>query len=98
MALDNSFSSNNEKAGVNAPVDSSSSNKEPNVFDHHHRPSDLENQTGRRKSLTLNPTDSDSEILSVNKQIELEQGNAIQYRTCSWKKVWFFFFVVDGVM
>jgi len=48
--------------------------------------------------LTLNPTDSDSEILSVNKQIELEQGNAIQYRTCSWKKVWFFFFVVDGVM
>jgi hypothetical protein len=29
--------------------------------------------------------DSGSDILS--KQIELEAGNAIQYRTCSWQKV-----------
>jgi len=25
--------------------------------------------------------------LSVGQQIELEKGNAIQYRTCSWQKV-----------
>lgn len=25
--------------------------------------------------------------MSVGKQMELEAGNAIQYRTCSWKKV-----------
>lgn len=38
---------------------------------------------GRRASFAL--PDSDSE-LSVGQQLELEKGNAIQYRTCSWQK------------
>lgn len=29
---------------------------------------------------------SDEQSISVGKQIELEAGNAIQYRTCSWQK------------
>jgi len=32
-------------------------------------------------------SDDSSSGLSVGKQVELEQGNAIQYRTCSWPKV-----------
>lgn len=33
--------------------------------------------------------DSDIEsTISVGKQVELEQSNAIKYRTCSWQKVW----------
>ena len=32
--------------------------------------------------------DSDSDAsVTVGKQMELEAGNAIQYRTCSWQKV-----------
>jgi len=31
--------------------------------------------------------DDSSSGLSVGKQVELEAGNAIQYRTCSWPKV-----------
>lgn len=31
-------------------------------------------------------SDTDSTI-SVGKQVELEQANAIKYRTCSWQKV-----------
>lgn len=31
--------------------------------------------------------DSDADI-TIGKQMELEAGNAIQYRTCSWQKVW----------
>ncbi|KAM3419254.1 hypothetical protein BST61_g5192 [Cercospora zeina] len=31
-------------------------------------------------------TDRSSEDLSVEKQMELEEGNAIKYRTCSWQK------------
>jgi hypothetical protein len=31
--------------------------------------------------------DDSSEDLTVGKQIELEAGNAIKYRTCSWQKV-----------
>ena len=34
-------------------------------------------------------TSSDEEGMSVAKQLELEKGNAIQYRTCSWPKVRF---------
>ena len=33
--------------------------------------------------------DSDDASLSIGKQIELESGNAIKYRTCSWQKVRF---------
>jgi hypothetical protein len=33
-------------------------------------------------------SDEDASI-NVGKQIELEAGNAIQYRTCSWQKVCF---------
>lgn len=32
-------------------------------------------------------TDSSSEDISVEKQMALEEGNAIKYRTCSWQKV-----------
>ena len=35
---------------------------------------------------TMGESDADSTI-SVGKQLELEQGNAIKYRTCSWQKV-----------
>lgn len=31
--------------------------------------------------------------VSVGKQMELEAGNAIKYRTCSWEKVWFLSFL-----
>jgi hypothetical protein len=39
--------------------------------------------TGRRFSRV----GSDGSALSVGAQIELEKENAIQYRTCGWKKV-----------
>lgn len=47
---------------------------------------------GRRGSRLEGPArrdmnSSDEESVSVGKQIELEAGNAIQYRTCSWQKV-----------
>lgn len=46
---------------------------------------------GRRGSRLEGPArrdmnSSDEESVSVGKQIELEAGNAIQYRTCSWQK------------
>jgi len=42
----------------------------------------------RKNSLGVGDTSSDEEgNISVAKQIELEKGNAIQYRTCSWPKV-----------
>ena len=39
---------------------------------------------GRRMSADA---DASSEDITVGKQMELEAGNAIQYRTCSWQKV-----------
>ena len=39
---------------------------------------------GRRRSADESP---DSADITVGKQLELEAGNAIQYRTCSWQKV-----------
>ncbi|KAF2869827.1 transmembrane amino acid transporter protein-domain-containing protein [Massariosphaeria phaeospora] len=55
---------------------------------------DPEDQTegGRRKSRIAGPirqdvSDGSSDAsFSVGKQIEMEAGNAIQYRTCSWQK------------
>ena len=35
----------------------------------------------------MNDSDSDDNTVSVEKQMELEAGNEIQYRTCSWQKV-----------
>lgn len=32
-------------------------------------------------------SDSTSDDFSIEKQMEAESGNAIQYRTCSWQKV-----------
>jgi hypothetical protein len=43
---------------------------------------------GGRDSDTERQSDEDASI-NVGKQIELEAGNAIQYRTCSWQKVCF---------
>jgi len=43
---------------------------------------------GRGDSDTERQSDEDAS-LNVGKQIELEAGNAIQYRTCSWQKVGF---------
>lgn len=34
------------------------------------------------------PAASSDDEYSIEKQMEAEQGNAIQYRTCSWYKVW----------
>ncbi|KXT12972.1 hypothetical protein AC579_3153 [Pseudocercospora musae] len=34
----------------------------------------------------VNDSDSDDNTVSVEKQMELEAGNEIQYRTCSWQK------------
>jgi hypothetical protein len=50
---------------------------------------DPEHQGSRRMSRIDHPpavSDTDSG-LSVGAQIELEKENAIQYRTCGWKKV-----------
>ena len=32
-------------------------------------------------------TDDESSVMSVGKQMELEAGNSIKYRSCSWQKV-----------
>jgi hypothetical protein len=40
--------------------------------------------TGRKSVDGNMPDETD---LSIGKQIELEAGNAIKYRTCSWQKV-----------
>lgn len=46
----------------------------------------------RTKSITgsiagLEQTSSDDYQTSIQKQMDAEAGNAIQYRTCSWQKV-----------
>ena len=54
---------------------------------------DLEANSGRKMSRIGGPVsgvtiDSDDEFrTSVDKQMRLEAGNAIKYRTCSWQKV-----------
>lgn len=40
-----------------------------------------------RKMSRLGALTSEEEKLDVGGQIELEAGNAIKYRTCSWQKV-----------
>ena len=40
-----------------------------------------------RKMSRLGTLTDDPEKKDVDKQIELEAGNAIKYRTCSWQKV-----------
>ena len=35
----------------------------------------------------LTADDATDPSISIGKQMELESGNAIKYRTCSWKKV-----------
>jgi len=44
------------------------------------------NLTGRR-SIDGTGDSASEESVSVGKQMELEAGNAIKYRTCSWPKV-----------
>jgi len=39
------------------------------------------------KSIAQGDLSDDSSGLSVGKQMEMEAGNAIKYRTCSWPKV-----------
>lgn len=39
------------------------------------------------QSVATASSDSDDSIASPERQRELEKGNAIQYRTCSWQKV-----------
>ena len=40
------------------------------------------------KPISGEATDSDaSSGISIGKQMEMEAGNAIKYRTCSWPKV-----------
>jgi len=39
-------------------------------------------------TLASDSSDTDSEnSISIGKQVEMEAGNAIKYRTCSWQKV-----------
>jgi hypothetical protein len=45
---------------------------------------------GNRLGPSAGLDSSEEESITVGKQIELEAGNAIQYRTCSWQKVGFF--------
>jgi hypothetical protein len=48
----------------------------------------------------LNDDGTDSDI-SIGKQMEMEAGNAIKYRTCSWKKVRYSIpsrFVCNGIV
>ena len=42
------------------------------------------NIAGGRRSSDTAPMGAD---ISVGKQVEMEEGNAIKYRTCSWPKV-----------
>lgn len=39
------------------------------------------------KSISQGNLSDDSSGVSIGKQMELEAGNAIKYRTCSWPKV-----------
>ncbi|GAB7348433.1 hypothetical protein MBLNU459_g6854t3 [Dothideomycetes sp. NU459] len=59
---------------------------------------DTESQGGGRKMSRIDKAitkpivpqgsdDDDSSGMSVGKQMEMEAGNAIKYRTCSWPKV-----------
>lgn len=57
-----------------APRSSSVSNTSPDKLK-----LDLENQS--------RTVQSDSDTDDVGRQIELEAGNSIKYRTCSWQKV-----------
>ena len=53
-----------------------------------------QDEKGRKFSRVAAPgaVTRESDQLDVGKQIELEQGNSIKYRTCSWQKVsWGFF-------
>lgn len=53
----------------------------------------FEGQDGGRRASRIegvarrDMSDGDGASVSIGKQIELEAGNAIQYRTCSWQKV-----------
>lgn len=38
----------------------------------------------------MTDSDSDDNTVSIAKQMELEAGNEIQYRTCTWQKVCIF--------
>lgn len=50
------------------------------------RPMTKSISAGGEKGLTAD--DASDPSVSVGRQMELEAGNAIQYRTCSWQKVW----------
>ena len=39
------------------------------------------------KPAIVTADDATDPSISVGKQMEMEAGNAIKYRTCSWKKV-----------
>lgn len=49
----------------------------------------------RRTSISGQGDDSSADF-SIGKQIEMEAGNAIQYRTCSWPKVRLLPYVSSG--
>jgi hypothetical protein len=71
------------------PVESNESNEKKH--DTGLLETDHENQGGRRMSRIdkkdPNVDYDDSSGLSVGQQIEMEKGNAIKYRSCSWRKV-----------
>ena len=88
MALKKIFGGDKSHVVDNAPSPTINAEKYGPTYD-----ADAEGGTygGRKMSRVDNKTfagpDSDSDSgLSVGKQIELEQSQAIKYRTCSWQK------------
>lgn len=75
------------------PTDSDSNDaKKPDDFQDAEKQAsiDAERRGSRVGGVNRRDMTSDDEAsISVGKQIELEAGNAIQYRTCSWPKVCF---------
>lgn len=88
---------NEEQSGINSEVSSSEgvfmtrqesfSSQENIVGDEE----DAGKPASNRGSPLIGPNIplDDESRLSVAKQVELEAGNAIKYRTCSWQKVCF---------
>lgn len=69
-----------------APADAhSQSSDEKKRIAHPEKSYDAEAGLGGRAA--VDTRDSSDESITIGKQIEMEAGNAIKYRTCSWPKV-----------
>lgn len=97
MAL-KGFGKKSAAATAGSPTPSNPSDEEKNnrSFYGNNEKKDVEgeNFSGRKGSRISKPRVgstamgmNDDDSINVGKQIELEEGNAIKYRTCSWQKV-----------